>query len=235
MFGQLLRTSESSVRLFIQISEVPNTWMRVQLLRVFRKYVSPEIPVEMLRRKKKTTDICNQFGSRFRSVQEVQAAYMTRPIPDEAMSALLWEYKSRGNKGYDLTERFFSLFRASSNPDDLVLDCFAGSGTTLSVASEFGRKWIGIDNSSEAIATTLRRFAKGCERMGNFVSQKTSLHQNTSDDESRQLSLFNLDESRFKAESIPEKSEMINNFALYATDSFAGELEDIMRQWIEWL
>lgn len=111
MFGQLLRTSESSVRLFIQISEVPSTWMRVQLLRVFRKYVSPEIPVEMLRRKKKATDICNQFGVRFRSVQEVQAAYMTRPIPDEAMSALLWEYKSRGKKGYDLTERFFSLFR----------------------------------------------------------------------------------------------------------------------------
>lgn len=108
MFGQLLRTSESSVRLFIQISEVPSTWMRVQLLRVFRKYVSPEIPVEMLRRKKKTADICNQFGSRFRYIQEVQAAYMTRPIPDEAMSALLWEYKSRGNKGYDLTERFFS-------------------------------------------------------------------------------------------------------------------------------
>lgn len=36
MFGQLLRTSESSVRLFIQISEVPSTWMRVQLLRVYR-------------------------------------------------------------------------------------------------------------------------------------------------------------------------------------------------------
>ncbi|MEG4913041.1 hypothetical protein [Microcoleus sp. B13-B6] len=78
MFGQLLRTSESSVRLFIQISEVPSTWMRVQLFRVFRKYVSPEIPVEMLRRKKKTADICNQFGARFRSVQEVQAAYMTK-------------------------------------------------------------------------------------------------------------------------------------------------------------
>lgn len=111
MFGQLLRTSESSVRLFIQISEVPSTWMRVQLFRVFRKYVSPELPVEMLRRKKKATEISNQFGVRFRSVQEVQAAYMTRPIPDEAMSALLWEYKSRGKKGYDLTERFFSLFR----------------------------------------------------------------------------------------------------------------------------
>ena len=126
------------------------------------------------------------------------------------------------------------IIRASSNPDDLVLDCFAGSGTTLSVASEFGRRWIGIDNSSEAIATTLRRFAKGCERMGDFVSQQTSLHQNPSDDESRQLSLFNLDESLFQAESPLEKSEMINNFGLYATDSFAGELEDIVRQWIEW-
>lgn len=134
-------------------------------------------------------------------------------------------------KNRDLVSR---IIRASSNPDDLVLDCFAGSGTTLSVASEFGRRWIGIDNSSEAIATTLRRFAKGCERMGAFVSQQTSLHQNPSDDESRQLSLFNLDESRFQTESPPDKSKIINNFALYATDSLAGELEDILRQWIEW-
>lgn len=134
-------------------------------------------------------------------------------------------------KNRDLLSR---IIRASSNPDDLVLDCFAGSGTTLSVASEFGRRWIGIDNSSEAIATTLHRFAKGCERMGNFVSQQTSLHQNLSDDESRQLSLFNLDESRFQTESPPDKSKIINNFALYATDSLAGELEDIVRQWIGW-
>jgi adenine-specific DNA-methyltransferase len=135
-------------------------------------------------------------------------------------------------KNRDLLSR---IIRASSNPDDLVLDCFAGSGTTLSVASEFGRRWIGIDNSSEAIATTLRRFAKGCERMGDFVRKQTSLHQNQSADESRQLSLFNLDESMFQAESPLEKSEMINNFALYTTDSFAGEIEDIVRQWIEWL
>lgn len=134
-------------------------------------------------------------------------------------------------KNRDLLSR---IIRASSNPDDLVLDCFAGSGTTLSVASEFGRKWIGIDNSSEAIATTLRRFAKGCERMGAFVSQQTSLPQNPSEDESRQLSLFNLDESRFQTESPLDKSKIINNFALYATDSLAGELEDILRQWIEW-
>lgn len=65
------------------------------------------------------------------------------------------------------------VIRASSEPDDLVLDCFAGSGTTLAVASQLGRRWIGVDNSTEAIATTLRRFAVGTEAMGDFVSPET--------------------------------------------------------------
>jgi hypothetical protein len=37
---------------------------------------------------------------------------MSRPVPDEALCALLWEYKDRGKKGYDLTDRFFELFRS---------------------------------------------------------------------------------------------------------------------------
>jgi len=112
MFGQLLKRSESSTRLFLQISEIPDGWMRTQLSRVFRKYVSPETPVEMLKRKTKAKEICRQFGSRFRPVHEVHAAFNTRPIPDEALCAILWEYKSRGKKGYDLTERFFTLFHS---------------------------------------------------------------------------------------------------------------------------
>jgi hypothetical protein len=112
LFEQLLRSSESSVRLLMEISEIPNQWMRIQLARVFRKYVSPETPVEMLNKKSKIKDICNQFGSGFRAIQQVQAAFANRPIPDEALCALLWEYKDRGKKGYDLTERFFYLFRS---------------------------------------------------------------------------------------------------------------------------
>ncbi len=64
------------------------------------------------------------------------------------------------------------IILASSNPGDLVLDCFAGSGTTLAVASELGRRWIGVDNSIEAIRTILRRFSIGTERMGDFVSDR---------------------------------------------------------------
>jgi len=62
------------------------------------------------------------------------------------------------------------IVMASSNPGDLVLDCFAGSGTTLAVAAELGRRWIGADTSPEAMKTMLRRFKHGLEPMGDFVS-----------------------------------------------------------------
>lgn len=111
LFGQLLRSSESSTRLLMLIAEQTDGWMRVQLARVFRKYVSPETPVEMLKQKSKAEKICTDFGKGFRPINEVQGAFSTRPMPDEALCALLWEYKDRGKKGYDLTERLFAMFR----------------------------------------------------------------------------------------------------------------------------
>lgn len=41
------------------------------------------------------------------------------------------------------------LVLASSNPNDLVIDPFSGSGTTLVVAEQLGRKWLGCDLSRE--------------------------------------------------------------------------------------
>lgn len=49
------------------------------------------------------------------------------------------------------------IVRASSNPGDLVLDCFAGSGTTLAVAEKLGRRWIGVDCGKLAIYTMQKR------------------------------------------------------------------------------
>ncbi|HNB22702.1 MAG TPA: bstEII, partial [Candidatus Melainabacteria bacterium] len=109
-FGTLLASSETSIRLFMQIAEVSDGWMRVQLARVFRKYVSPETPVEMLKKKSAARDICDRFGHGFRAIPEVQKAFEQRPLPDEALCAVLWEYKDRGKKGYDLTDKFFTLF-----------------------------------------------------------------------------------------------------------------------------
>ncbi|MDR0379018.1 MAG: site-specific DNA-methyltransferase [Candidatus Accumulibacter sp.] len=62
------------------------------------------------------------------------------------------------------------IIQASSNPGDLVMDCYAGSGTTLAAASSLGRRWIGVDRSNEAIRTILHRLANGTERMGDFVN-----------------------------------------------------------------
>ncbi len=116
LFGQILKSSASSEILFMQIVDIKESWMRVQVSRAFRKYVSPGTPVEMLKRKSDAKLICERFGKGFRPIQEVQAAFNSRPMPDEALCAVLWEYKSRGMKGYDLTEQFFTLFR-STFPD----------------------------------------------------------------------------------------------------------------------
>jgi len=116
LFSQILKKSESSSRLFMQISEIKQPWMRIQLCRVFRKYVSPATPVEMLKTKSKAKWICEEFGEQFRPIVEAHKAFLSRPMPDEALCALLWEYKSRGQKGYDLTERMFELLR-SKFPD----------------------------------------------------------------------------------------------------------------------
>jgi hypothetical protein len=60
---------------------------------------------------------------------------MSRPIPDEAMCAILWEYKSRGSKGYDLTERFFALFR--SQFPELVIKGPVRAGRDIFLGSVF--------------------------------------------------------------------------------------------------
>jgi site-specific DNA-methyltransferase (adenine-specific) len=49
------------------------------------------------------------------------------------------------------------LLRALTNEGDLVLDPYAGSGTTLAVASRLGRNFIGIDESEAALEISLQR------------------------------------------------------------------------------
>jgi site-specific DNA-methyltransferase (adenine-specific) len=50
------------------------------------------------------------------------------------------------------------IVRASSRPDDVVLDFFAGSGTTGVAAHEAGRRFVLVDSSPDAIEVTTRRF-----------------------------------------------------------------------------
>lgn len=49
------------------------------------------------------------------------------------------------------------ILEAASNENDLVLDPFVGGGTTVAVAEKLNRKWIGIDQSVQAIKVTEMR------------------------------------------------------------------------------
>ena len=74
----------------------------------------------------------------------------------------IWKYKDPQSPTYpteknpDLLDR---IIKTSSNPESMVLDCFCGSGTTLKSAHLLNRRWIGIDQSEQAIKATIRKLS----------------------------------------------------------------------------
>ncbi len=52
------------------------------------------------------------------------------------------------------------LVLASSNKDDIILDPFSGSGTTLVVAEQLNRKWLGCDLNKEYNVWAIERIEK---------------------------------------------------------------------------
>lgn len=68
----------------------------------------------------------------------------------------VWDFKDPGLQYSQYpTEKNLNMLKmiiqTSSNKEDLILDCFAGSGTTLIAADELDRRWIGIDSSPMSI------------------------------------------------------------------------------------
>ena len=75
---------------------------------------------------------------------------------DEAVGKLpqdIWCYKDPQRPMYPTQKNAEMLERiilTSSEPGDTVMDCYAGSGTTLIQAARLGRRFIGMDNSTAA-------------------------------------------------------------------------------------
>jgi adenine-specific DNA-methyltransferase len=63
------------------------------------------------------------------------------------------EYPTSKNK--DLLR---TIIGASSNKDSIILDCYAGSGTTIETGQELKRRTIGIDKSPESIRILKEKF-----------------------------------------------------------------------------
>lgn len=80
----------------------------------------------------------------------------------------VWEFKDPPYPSYPTEKNLDMLkviIKASSSSGDIVLDAFAGSGTTLVTAEMLNRKWIGIDNSPQAIKVSIKRLLtmKNCK------------------------------------------------------------------------
>lgn len=77
----------------------------------------------------------------------------------------IWEYKDRGKKYSSFpteknSEMLEFIIKNSSNKDSIVLDCFAGSFSTLVQAGKLGRKFIGIDCLENAVNIGMKNLNK---------------------------------------------------------------------------
>ena len=68
------------------------------------------------------------------------------------------------------------IIKASSNPGDLVFDCFMGSGTTQAVSMKLGRKFIGADINLGSVQIVTKRLLKIMKESddGSLLTDKTT-------------------------------------------------------------
>lgn len=85
--------------------------------------------------------------------------------------------RMKGGKGDYPTQKPEALIeriiKASSNPGDLVFDCFMGSGTTQLVAMKLGRRFIGADINVGAIDTTVKRLSTAAKMINESTHSET--------------------------------------------------------------
>ena len=89
-----------------------------------------------------------------------------QPMDDTwCYSRVAGTFKERqGFHGCQMPEQLLGrIVRVSTDPGDLVLDPFSGSGTTLAVAKKLGRDWLGFDVSDDYVTYAGERLANSHE------------------------------------------------------------------------
>ena len=99
---------------------------------------------------------------------------------------------------------------ASSEPGDLVVDPFCGSGTTLDASRDLSRRYIGVDASFSAARATMHRMRYGLEPMGDYVNGDKSV--------SRELPFLNDEETHAPCAFVVDASVL---------DTYREEIEGI--------
>lgn len=128
-----------------------------------------------------------------------------------------WRYKSGGQKGNEMPkgktpddviilpalntmddersdyptqkpqELIEPIIKASSNKDSIVLDCFAGRGTTAVVAENLGRRWITADLNKGSVQTTIREIQTCCDDPRAIAHYRVNNYDASTDLERRNI------------------------------------------------
>ncbi len=133
-------------------------------------------PVKKLKYKKVNGQIQNIIGddgkavtyiSEDRTIDDVWRIRCLQPANQQE-----W-FNYNTQKPEDLIERIVIM---SSKEDDLILDSFGGSGTTVAVSEKLNRRWITCDLGRFAIHTTRKRLL-GIENIKPFVVQNLGKYE----------------------------------------------------------
>lgn len=111
------------------------------------------------------------------------------------------------------------IINTSSNPGDIVFDCFMGSGTTQAVAMKLGRKFIGADINLGAIQTTTKRLINVDKSLENDEDKYTGFE------------VYNVNNYDFFRNPIEAKDLLIDALGIQKFDGnsvYDGELDGRM-------
>lgn len=109
------------------------------------------------------------------------------------------------------------IIKAASNPDDIVFDCFMGSGTTQAVAMRLGRRFIGADINLGAVQTTTKRLI-------NVASE-------VDDNKYKGFEVYNVNNYDFFRNPVEAKELLIDALGIQKFDAstvYDGELDGYM-------
>lgn len=114
------------------------------------------------------------------------------------------------------------IIKASSNPGDVIFDCFMGSGTTQAVAMKLGRRFIGADINLGSIQTTTKR----------LINVANELNEQLQDDEKYTgFEVYNVNNYDFFRNPIEAKGLIIQALEIQPfpqSDVWDGELDGRM-------
>lgn len=125
-------------------------------------------------------------------------------------------------------ELLYKLISASTNPGDLVFDCFMGSGTTQAVAMKLGRRFLGADINLGAIQTTTKRLIKISKELESSQSKLTSDNE---DVKYTGFEVYNVNNYDIFRNEMEAKELLIEAYQIQKYDSdsvYDGELDGRM-------